>query len=326
MDWKALAQEIAAGRRLTRGEGLAVLRAPDEETLAVLDAAAVLRRRAHGNRVRIHVLRNAKSGLCPEDCGFCSQSSVATGPVEKYRLQTVDQLVAGARKAKDRHAIKYCIVTSTRGPADAELDRICAAVRAIKAEVAIRICTSLGLLDDAKARRLKEAGVDRFNHNLETSERMFPTICTTHTYQDRVATIRAAKRAGMEACAGGILGMGETDEDVVDLAFALRDLEVESIPVNLFNARPGTPLADVPPVKPLWALRALALFRLVNPDRDIRIAGGREVNLGTLQPLALFAANSLFTEGYLTTPGQGYESDLKMIRDLGLEIEEIEEE
>ena len=325
MDWNRLADAVLAGDDATAQDALAVLRSSDEELLPLLHAAFRVRSRFHGRDVRIHVLRNAKSGLCPEDCGFCSQSVVHGTEVARYRLQSVDELVAGAREAARMQAVKYCIVTATRGPAQRELDVICEAVRRIKAELNINVCTSLGLLGDGEAEQLAEAGVDRFNHNLEASRRFFPSICTTHSYDDRVKTVRRAKRAGMEACCGGIMGMGETDEDRVALAMELRELEVESIPVNFLDPRPGTPLAYAARLAPLDCLRALAMMRFVNPSRDIRVAGGREVNLRQLQALALYPANSMFCNGYLTTPGQGYEADLRMIADAGFRVAELVE-
>jgi biotin synthase len=261
--------------------------------------------------------------LCPEDCGFCSQSVKFNTGVDRYPLQTVEELVAGAREAAAMGAVKYCMVTSTRGPSERDLDVICEAVRRIKAELAINVCTSLGLLKEGQAERLAAAGVTRFNHNLESSRAHFPQVCSTHSYDDRIATVRAAKAAGMEACCGGIMGMGESLEDRVQLAFELRELEVESIPVNFLDPRPGTPLGDAPRLTPQDCLRTLAMFRLVNPSRDIRVAGGREANLRHLQPLALFPANSLFCNGYLTTPGQGAEADRRMIADLGFRVAEL---
>lgn len=323
MDWSGLAERALAGRPVTAEEALAILRSPDDELLSVLHAAFRLRARYHGRDVRIHVLRNAKSGLCPEDCAFCSQSVLHRSEVRRYPLQSVDELVAGAREAARMGAVKYCIVTSTRGPADRELEVICEAVRRIKRECNIRICTSLGLLKDGQAERLAAAGVDRFNHNLETSRRFFPEICTTHGFDDRVATIRRVKAAGLEACCGGIMGMGESDEDRVALAFELRALEVESIPVNFLDPRPGTPLERAPRLTPQDCLRALAMMRFVNPSRDIRVAGGREVNLRSLQPLALYPANSLFCNGYLTTPGQGHAADLRMIEEAGFRVAQL---
>jgi len=318
-DWNALADRSIAGEPPGREEALDVLRSPDAELLSLLEAAYRVRRHFHGNRVKIHVLENAMSGMCPEDCGFCSQSRVATGEIERYRLESREEIVSAARKAKAAGAWKYCIVTSTRGPNEGQLDVICDAVREIKRDVGIRVCTSLGILERAQALRLKEAGVDRFNHNLETSARHFPEICSTHTYEDRVRTLGYVREAGMESCCGGIVGMGETDEDLADLAFELRRHGVTSIPINFLDPRPGTPMAARPRVEPRYGLRVLTMVRFVNPSRDIRCAGGREVTFRALQPLVLYPCNSIFTNGYLTTGGNAEADDLRMIRDLGFE-------
>jgi biotin synthase len=319
-DWNALADRSIRGEAPPREAALAVLGAPDGELLALLDAAFRVRHHFHGRRVKVHVLENAMSGMCPEDCHFCSQSSIATGEIERYRLETKEEMVAAARKAKEAGAWKYCIVTSTRGPSERQLDVVCDAVREIKEKIGIRVCTSLGILERDQARRLKEAGVDRFNHNLESSARHFPEICTTHTYEDRVRTIQYVHEAGMESCSGGIVGMGEGDEDLVDLAFELRRLGVTSIPINLLNARPGTPLEKQPMPDPKYCLKVLCMARFVNPSRDIRCAGGREVVLRSLQPLVLYPCNSIFTNGYLTTGGNADDQDVRMIRDMGFEL------
>jgi biotin synthase len=326
MNWNVLAEKGLAGDAPSREEAMGVLQSSDNDLLPMLHAAFRIRERFHARDVRLHVLRNAKSGMCRENCTFCSQAIGAYSGVERYRLQSAEELIEGAREAHKMGAVKYCMVTATRGPSDKELDVICDAVRKIKEEIPIRICTSLGLLNDEQAQRLAAAGVDRFNHNLEASESFFPKVCQTHSYQDRVATVKAAKAAGMEACCGGIMGMGESLDDRIDLAFALRELEVESIPVNFLDPRPGTPLGHVPRMTPMECLRALSMFRFVNPTRDIRAAGGREVNLKHLQPLALYPANSMFTEGYLTTPGQGYEQDMAMIAEAGFRLAELVQE
>ncbi len=323
MNWNTLSNKILDGGALDREEALSLLCADDDELLLILDAAFRVRMHYHGREIRLQVLNNAKSGTCGENCAFCSQSAASDSPIERYPMRTVEELVSGATEAQNRHAIRYCMVTAGRGPIEKDVDVLCEAVHRIKRDVPIEICASVGLLNDEQARRLVNAGVDRFNHNLETSRRYFPTICTTHRYDDRVATVRAARAAGMEICCGGIVGMGETLEDRVELAFALRELEVHSIPVNFFDPRPGTPLAHVERITPVAALKALAMFRLVNPEREIRVAGGREVNLRHLQPLAFYPANSMFTEGYLTTSGQGYERDLAMIRDAGFTVAEL---
>jgi biotin synthase len=321
----ALANTSLAGKALTREEALGVLRADDAELPALLAAAWRVRRHHHGNTVKVHVLMNAKRGGCAEDCGFCVQSLEASGGLEPYRLQDVEEILREAREAHARGAWKFCIVTATRGPSERDLDVVCEAVRRIKKTVPIRICASLGLLTPAKATRLAEAGVDRFNHNLESSERFFPEICSTHSWQDRVQTLRTAKASGMELCSGGIVGMGETDEDVVDLALAVRELDVDSIPVNfMMPTREGAPGAAVA-LTPAYALKVLCLYRLLNPSKDIRAAAGRELHLRALQPMALYAANSIFTDGYLNTPGQGISRDMAMIRDLGFETLQVPE-
>ena len=321
--WQDLADRAIAGALPSREEARSVLRCSDDDLLAVLDGAFRVRRTFHGRKVRIHVLRNAKSGACPEDCRFCSQSSAYETPVETYGFQSVDEIVEGARRAKRSRAWKYCIVTATRGPSQRDLDTVCEAAQRIKAEMDITLCASLGILTPEKARRLKGAGIDRFNHNLETSERHFPAVVTTHAYSDRVDTVRIAKEAGLEACSGGIVGMGETEDDVIDLAFALADLNVESVPVNFLDPRPGTPFSHLQRVTPSYCLKVLSMFRLVHPRADLRVAGGREVNLRWLQPLALYAVNSIFTSGYLTTPGAQPSADHQMILDCGFEIEEV---
>ena len=319
MQWRHLADIVLAGQSITREDGLSIVLSRDDELLGVLDAAFRVRVHFHGLKVRVHVLRNAKSGACAEDCAFCSQAIQFGSPVERYAMQSAEEIAEGARKALEMGAATYCIVTSSRGPSADEIETLCEAAGIIKRETPLKICASLGILQEGQAERLARSGIDRYNHNLETSRRYFPQICSTHTYEDRVRTIRAAKAAGLETCAGGIVGMGETPEDRVELAFALRELDVDSVPVNFLNPRPNTPLADLPMMSPNDCLRALALFRLVHPDRDVRAAGGREICLGHLQPLALYAANSIFTNGYLTTPGQEPSSDWKMMTEAGFE-------
>jgi len=320
--WLAMADRALAGDAPTRDEALSVLRAGDDELLALLDAAFRVRRAAFGVQVKLIMIVNAKSGICPEDCGYCSQSIVSTAPVPKYSMLSADVIVAGAHEAWARRARTYCIVASGRGPSARELREVTAAVRRIKEELPMKICACLGLLTDGQAQELKDAGVDRYNHNLNTSGDHHGRITTTHAYDDRVRTVEAVKRAGISPCSGFIVGMGESDDQIVDVAFALRELDADSIPVNFLNAIPGTPLEGTDELDPRRCLKILALLRLVCPTKEIRVAGGREVNLRSLQPLALYAANSIFVGDYLTTPGQAAEADWQMLADLGFEIEE----
>jgi biotin synthase len=320
MNWRDLGQRVLDGGRATPAEALAILQSSDDELLDVLAGAFAIRRAYFGREVRLHLIRNARSGLCGEDCGFCSQSARSEAPIAQYELNPLDEILAGAREAAQVGAMRYCIVTSGRHASDRDVDQLCEAVRAVKREVRIEVCTSLGLLDEDRARRLKQAGVDRYNHNLETAERFFPEVCSTHDFQARVETARRVKAAGMDLCCGGIIGMGETLADRVDLASTLAEVGVDSVPVNFFNPRPGTPFADRPQPSATECLRTLAMFRYVNPKAEVRAAGGREACLGPLQALALYPANSIFTNGYLTTAGQGNSADLAMIAAAGFTV------
>ena len=322
-----LANAVLAGGAIGRAQACSVLDTPDEELPRLLHAAFRIRERYWGRRVKICLLRSARSGLCPEDCSYCSQSAVSDAAIRRYRLDPLTELLEGAHRAVASGARRYCMVTSGRGPSRADVGRFTTAARAIKAEFPdLELCVSLGLLGEETARELKSAGIGWVNHNLNTSQRFYPEICTTHTYDDRVETVRAVHRAGLAACCGGIIGMGETPQDVVDMAFALRDLEVDSLPVNFLHPIDGTPLAGRNELTPGYCLRALCLFRFTNPEAEIRVAGGRELNLGWFQSLALYPANSIFVEGYLTTPGQAAAAARQMIEETGFEVESIEQQ
>ncbi len=322
-DWVGLSGRVLAGEAMSRDEAMTVLKSEENELLNLLHAAFLLRQHYFDRKVSLHVIRNAKSGDCSEDCSYCSQSSASTGVVPCYPLQSEEELLQGAKEAHEMGAIRYCIVTSGRSPAREDLDRIIRAVKRIKREFPLSICVSLGILTDTQAHEIKAAGVDRYNHNLESSERFFPNICTTHTYAERKATAARVKSAGLELCSGGLLGMGESLEDRVDLALAMRNTKVDSIPLNFLDPRPGTALMNRTRISAGDVLRTLAMFRFVHPDREIRIAGGREACLGPLQVLALYPANSMFTSGYLTTPGQGYQADRRMLDMAGFDVVEI---
>jgi biotin synthase len=318
--WQTLAARVLAGHQLTREEGEAILAAPDDDVLDILAAAYRIRRHHFGNAVQLYFLMNAKSGLCPEDCGYCSQSKVSDAEIPRYNILNREKLLDGARVASERDAKTYCIVISARGPNEREMNAITTIVPEIKQKYGLSVCACLGLLTPEQAQQLKACGVDRVNHNLNTSDHYYPEICTTHTYQDRVDTLRNVRNAGMELCSGGIVGMGEADADVVRMAFALRELEVESIPVNFLNAIDGTPLQNSDRLNPRYCLKVLAMFRFANPSRELRISGGREIHLRSLQPLGLYAANSMFVGDYLTTQGQAPEADYRMIEDLGFVV------
>ena len=302
---------------------LQIMQTPDQDLPDLLWAAFEVRREFWGKRVKMCVLQNARSGLCPEDCSYCSQSVVSTAGIDKYGLLSRQQLLEGARNAVSAGANRYCMVTSGRGPGQRDLDHLAATVREIKAEFpALEICLSLGLMTEPQARQLGEAGVGWINHNLNSSRRFYPEICSTHTYDDRVETLRSVQRAGLSTCSGGIMGMGEEDADTVELALALRELEIDSIPVNFLHPVEGTPLQDRKGFDPLRGLKALCLMRFLNPGSEIRMAAGREIHLGGAASLALYPANSIFVEGYLTTPGQKSEAAVSLILQAGFTLED----
>ncbi|WP_130799218.1 biotin synthase BioB [Streptomyces otsuchiensis] len=319
---------VAKGMRRespTREEALAVLATSDDQLLDVVAAAGKVRRQWFGRRVKLNYLVNLKSGLCPEDCSYCSQRLGSTAGILKYSWLKPEEAVRAAGAGVAGGAKRVCLVASGRGPSDRDVDRVSRTIEAIKDEHAdVEVCACLGLLGDGQAGRLREAGADAYNHNLNTSEEMYGQITTTHTYADRVETVRQARTAGLSACSGLIAGMGESDEDLVDVVFELRALDPDSVPVNFLIPFEGTPLAGEWNLTPRRALRILAMVRFVCPDAEVRLAGGREVQLRSLQPLALHLANSIFLGDYLTSEGQAGRADLEMIADAGFEVEGAE--
>ncbi|MEM1368985.1 MAG: biotin synthase BioB [Cyanobacteria bacterium P01_H01_bin.15] len=321
VDWGQWAELALTGKVLTREQARLVLRSQDTEVLALLAAAYRVRHHYWGNRVRLHWLLNAQSGLCPEDCHYCSQSKISTAEIEKYPLITQEKILRAAHRAQELKAATFCMVISGRSPNEQIFDRILTAVETVKAHCDLKICACLGLLNEEQAQRLAAAGVDRVNHNLNTSEAFHSDICTTHTYRDRVETINNVKAAGLSTCAGGIVGLGESDDDVIDMAMSLRELAIDSVPVNFLIPIEGTPLQTRHNLNPRRCLKILALYRFLLPSQEIRIAGGREVHLRSLQPLGLYAANSIFVGDYLTTAGQAARQDLAMLADGGFVLE-----
>jgi biotin synthase len=320
--WEILSQKSLDGEALSRSEARRVLDAAAGETPGLIAAAYEVRRHFFGNRVRLNYLLNAKSGICPEDCHYCSQSKISSAPVEKYPWLSVEETLQMAERAVAVHAGRFCMVASGRGPTDQELDKVVASVKAVRESYPkLEICCCLGLLANGQAERLKSAGVDAVNHNLNTSERFYGDICDTHTYADRLETVQKVQKAGLSACSGALVGMGESEDDILDLAYALRELAVESLPVNFLMPIPGTPLEGHYHLTPTRCLNVLCLFRFLNPKASLRISGGREIHLRSLQSLGLYVANSIFIGDYLTTKGQSAEADLQMIQDLEFEIE-----
>lgn len=285
--------------------------------------ASRLREAYFGRRVSLCVIINAKSGLCSEDCAYCSQAATATALVPKYPLLPAEQLAEAAQAAHTQGAIRFSLVTSGRGiAAPKEKEAILQAAAAIRKYTPIRLCASLGIVDRPFLNELKAAGVSRYHHNLETAASHFPKICTTHTYVERVATIQAAKEAGLEVCVGGIFGLGESLAQRFELAQAVKDLEADAVPINFLHPLPGTGLADRPQLSPLEAVKIVLALRLTLPEQSLIVCGGRLTTLRSLAPLVFAAgANGLMTGDYLTTKGRLPEDDLRMLQDLGLEVE-----
>ncbi len=322
MDLDRIVEDVIAGKELGREAARALLNYPDERLSELLNATLRVRERNFQRRVKICMLNNAQSGICPEDCAYCSQSKISRADIPVYKLKSVSALVEGAEVAVSNGARRYCVVCSMRGPNEATMEHLGEACERIRERFpALEICLSLGLMNEAQARTLKEAGAGWINHNLNTSRRFYPKICSTHTYEDRVQTVQSVRKAGLSTCCGGILGMGEEDDDVLDLAYATRRLQVDSVPINFLHPIGGTPLGNMRALSPQKCLKAACVFRLLNPTAEIRAAGGRELNLGPCQGELFNAVNSIFVNGYLTTPGLGYEQTLTLIERAGFEPE-----
>ncbi len=305
---------------VTRDEALKIL-AGETPLYAALASAAELRERYFGKSVRIHILDNIQNGRCAEDCGYCAQRKGADSGIEAYPFKNSEAIFAEAKEARAGGAYRFCMVTSGTGPSANRSAELAALIERITRELGMRVCLSAGLVDAEKARLFKSAGLDRYNHNLNTSEKHYGDICTTHSYSDRVDTLRELGAAGVGLCSGVIVGLGETHEDLADAAFALKELKVISIPVNFFIPVPGHAISDAQVLSPEFCLRVLIAFRLINPDSELRIAAGREGHLRGLQSAALMVANSLFASGYLNVKGSNLNETLQLIRDAGFVAE-----
>ena len=294
---------------------------PSDAVADLLTLADNVRQQYCGNGIAVEVLYNAKKGGCSEDCNFCSQSARYASDVDAEPLSTVEGFLEAARDAHLRGASEFCIVVAVRGPSSKLLQRVCEAVRQIKAELPLTVAVSLGILREDQLALLLEAGVDKVNHNLETSERYFSSVCTTHSYAERWATCELVKKHGLELCCGGIVGMGETIADRIDFLCALQALEPQEVPINFLNPRPGTPFSDRSLVEPIEALRFVAMARLALPRALVRFAGGREVTLQGLQDLGMHSgASGIVLGNYLTTEGRGDTDDFAMLERLGFEV------
>ena len=291
------------------------------DVLMLASQATRIREKFTGSEIDLCALVNAKAGQCAENCGYCSQSGHFNTGISTYPLMDPDQIVKRAKQAKEFGAKRFCIVTATRGLSDSDLPLLCEAVRRVRDEAGLVPECSLGFVTDDQLARLKAAGMTRYNHNLETSETNFGNVCTTHSYQDRLNTLKQLRRQGLEICSGGILGLGESRRQRLELAFALAELDVECAPINVLNPRPGTPLEGSEPPPPMEVIKTIAVFRFILPKSKLELGGGRELNLRDFQTMAFLAgANSLIIGGYLTTFGRQPSQDMQMLKDLGFTV------
>ena len=318
--YDGLVQKSLQGETFSDKSCLQILRSSDVELLPLLDAAFQVRKRYTGTEVQLHIINNAQNGYCPEDCHYCAQAKSSDADINAYGMKPDEEIVAEAQSAYESGAYRYCMVFAGRGPSKKRVEHLGKLIREIKSQYPIQVCLCAGLIDKEGAHILKKAGLDRLNHNLNTSESHYPNICTTHTYADRINTLNAAQSAGIELCSGIIVGMGEQVDDVIEVAKTLRTLKVQSIPVNFLLPIPGNVLADDPGLSPNYCLRVLCLYRFLNPDAEIRIAAGREAHLRSMQVMALYPANSLFIDGYLNAKGASRSQTLQMIKDAGFTI------
>lgn len=315
-----LANKVIDGYKINKKEALMILDTPDEYIEDLVEQASRITYSFFKNEVEFCSLINAKNGACSEDCSFCAQSSKYPTPINAYSLVSEEEMLEGAERAVSINANRYCIVVSGKRAKKEEVEKIAEAVRKIKQKYPIKVCCSIGTVDEEDLKLLKEAGVNRINHNLETSEKFFSKIVTTHTWKERLETIKRVQKVGLSTCSGGIFGMGESNEDIVELALTYRDLDVDSIPLNFLIPIPGTPFENANYLTPQKCLKIVALFRFVNPDAELRLCGGREQNLQDLHDTAMNIANCLMAGGYLTRAGRNPEKDKQMIKELGKKL------
>jgi len=318
----SLEEKVINGKGIDFNEAYNLITIDDSCIFDLIASSNRIREKFKGKSISLCSIINAKSGDCTEDCVFCSQSIHYKTDIPEYPLISTDKIVEGARLSLAQGSHKFGIVTSGKGMDNGdELYRVCESIRSLKSEIQIHRCASLGILSKDALLKLKEVGLQEYHHNLETARSFFSNICTTHTYDEDVETIRTAKEIGLRTCCGGIFGMGESIEQRIELCFTLRELNVDSIPLNFLHPIKGTKLENATSLKPFEILKIIALYRFMLPDKDIKIAGGREYNLRDLQSLIFAAgANSIMVGNYLTVKGRRYEEDLQMIEDMGLEI------
>jgi biotin synthase len=290
-----------------------------DDTVTLCKCANIITKTFNGDRIDVETLINAKSGRCPEDCSFCAQSSFYETAISKYPLLPKDDILKQAKTAKENGASSFCLVCAYREPPERDFEQICDIISSLKQDLDIEINVSLGFMSQSRIKRLKELGIKRYNHNLEAAESYFSSICKTHDFSDRYETAKLVKEGGLELCCGGIIGMGETPKQRLELAFEISSLDPDEVPINILIAREGTPLEIQGKIEPLEIIKTIALWRFIIPRAIIKIAGGREIYFKDNGKLALAAgANGIITGGYLTTKGNLALQDMSMIKEIGL--------
>ena len=319
--YQKLAEDSLAGVELSDATCLRILTDPTLDLISLVNAAFAVRKTHWGMRVQIHILNNAQNGNCSEDCSYCTQAKTSNADIYEYPLKPDAEIIAEAQRAHEAGAHRYCMVFAGRGPSTQRTAHLARLVREIKSKFPIEVCVSAGLLDETKARVLAEAGLDRLNHNLNTSREKYAKICSTHTYDDRLNTLKAAKTAGLQLCSGLIAGMEETPGELIEIAKTLRSLGAQSIPVNFLLPFEGNVLRYPKGLSPQYCLRILALFRFLNPAAEVRATAGREFHMRTLEVMCLYVVNSIFLDGYLNSRGGMRRKTYQMLLDAGFEIE-----
>ncbi len=314
----SIEKKVLDGELISRQDALSISSVSDNEIFDLFCSANMIREHFRGDRVDLCAIINAKSGACPEDCLYCAQSVRSSAEIKTFPLVEKSTVIEKASEARQGGAKRFCIVTSGKKASSRELEKIAEMISGVRS-LGLLPCATLGLLSGEELLQLKEAGLERYHHNLETSERFFPEICTTHTYQDKMKTIREVKSTGLSLCSGGLFGLGEKWEDRIDMAFALREIDPDSIPVNFLMPIKGTRLGTQETLHPLEALKIIALYRFILPDKEIRVCGGRMQTLGEFNSFIFLAgADGLLVGNYLTTSGRDFEDDLKLISQFGL--------
>lgn len=317
---KEIMDQVLSGKEISFDDAQRLLHSNNLDALA--NCSNIITRKFNGDIVDVETLINAKSGSCSEDCSFCAQSSLYNTGINKYPLLSEEAILEQAQKAKEAGATSFCLVCAYRSPPEKDFEQICKTITRIRKNVIIDINVSLGFMTRERAKRLKSLGVKRYNHNLETSESYFSQICKTHDFADRVNTAKIVKEEGLELCCGGIIGMGESDRQRLELAFSISSLRPDEVPINMLIARKGTPLENSNPLDPMNAIKTIAVWRFIMPKTILKIAAGRELYLKENERFALKAgANGIITGGYLTTSGNHPNQDIVMIRDIGLKVE-----